>query len=157
MELIFGQSFFRSSPQLLRVVIITFCMIPFMAGPTVLAVQNGDDVRQRELLKMISDAEQSLAGKQWLQAVEQFDAAWEQACEREDPLLTASGTDVNQLAPGQTQRLAGGRARLEDLFLTAPQEFTREFRGQFEQVAESRISEAISSADFVALRRLTQR
>ena len=142
---------------MLRVVIITFCMIPFMAGPTVLAVQNGDDVRQRELLKMISDAEQSLAGKQWLQAVEQFDAAWEQACEREDPLLTASGTDVNQLAPGQTQRLAGGRARLEDLFLTAPQEFTREFRGQFEQVAESRISEAISSADFVALRRLTQR
>ena len=142
---------------MLRVAIMAVCLTLCVSGQTTVAVQNGDDVRQRELLKMISDAEQSLADKQWLQAVEQFDAAWEQACEREDPLLTATGADVNQLAPGETQRLAGGRARLEDLFLTAPQEFTREFRGQFEQVAESRISEAIFSADFLTLRRLTQR
>ena len=40
------------------------------------AAQDGEDVRQRELLQMIFDTEQSLAAKQWLQAVEQFDAAW---------------------------------------------------------------------------------
>ncbi len=112
MEAVFGNSWIRRCTQFLRVVIIACCVIPCISGGLALALQNGEDVRQRELLKMISDAEQSLADNQWLQAVEQFDAAWERACEREDPLLTTSGTDVNLLAPGQTQRLAGGRARL---------------------------------------------
>ena len=121
------------------------------------ATQNGEDVRQRELLQMIFDTEQSMTGKQWLQAVEQFDAAWERACEREDPLLTGSGANADQLAAGQTQRLAGGRARLEELFLTAPDEFKSEYLGQFSQVAEARVSEAISDADSSNLRRLTLR
>ena len=43
------------------------------------ATQNGEDVRQRELLQMIFDTEQSKTGKHWLQAVEQFDAAWDSA------------------------------------------------------------------------------
>ncbi|MBC7966413.1 MAG: hypothetical protein H7Z17_10885, partial [Fuerstia sp.] len=157
MESVFMHSLIRSGTRLLRVLIVACCVVRCFSGPFALAQQNGEDVRQRELLKMISDAEQSLADRQWLRAVEQFDAAWERACEREDPLLTASGADVNQLAPGQTQRLAGGRAKLEDLFLTGPEQFTTEYRGQFEQVAESRISEAIASSDFLALRRLTLR
>jgi len=121
------------------------------------ATQNGEDVRQRELLQMIFDTEQSMTGKQWLQAVEQFDVAWERACEREDPLLTGSGAAADQLAAGQTQRLAGGRARLEDLFLTAPEEFKSEYLRQFSQVAEARVSEAIADADSSNLRRLTLR
>ena len=162
MRLLIMESEFRHSlinrwTPLLRVLMIVCCVMPCISGQLAIALQNGEDVRQRELLKMISDAEQSLADKQWLRAVEQFDAAWERACEREDPLLTASGTDVNQLAPGQTQRLAGGRAKLEELFFTAPEEFRTAFRGQFEQVAESRISEAITSSDFPTLRRLTLR
>lgn len=157
MEAVFRHLFIKRWTHFLRVVVIACCMIPCISGHVAIALQNGEDVRQRELLKMISDAEQSLADKQWLRAVEQFDAAWERACEREDPLLTASGADVNQLAPGQTQRLAGGRARLEELFLTAGEEFTIEFRGQFEKVAESRIFEAIASSDFSTLRRLTLR
>ncbi len=157
MESVFRNSWIRRCTQFSRVVIIACCVMPCISGGLALAQQNGDDVRQRELLKMISDTEQSLADKQWLRAVEQFDAAWERACEREDPLLTASGADVNQLAPGKTQRLAGGRARLEELFLTAQEEFRTEFRGQFEQIAESRISEAITSSDFPTLRRLTLR
>lgn len=122
-----------------------------------LAFQNGDDVRQRELLMMIADTEKSLADMQWLQAVEQFDAAWARACEREDPLLTSSGADVNQLQPGQTQRLAGGRAQLEHIFLAAPDEFRNEYREQFENVAQSRISDAVGAADFTELRRLSLR
>ncbi len=121
------------------------------------ATQNGEDVRQRELLQMIFDTEQSLTAKQWLQAVEQFDAAWERACEREDPLLTGSGADADQLVAGQTQRLAGGRARLVHLFLTAPDEFKSEYLRQFSQVAEARVSEAIAGADSSNLRRLTLR
>ena len=157
MEAVFGHSLINRCAQLLRGVMIACCVMPCISGHVAIAQQNGEDVRQRELLKLIADAEQSMADKQWLRAVEQFDAAWERACEREDPLLTASGADVNQLAPGQTQRLAGGRARLEDLYLTAGEEFTTEFRGQFEKVAESRISEAIASSDFLTLRRLTLR
>ncbi|MEJ7591219.1 MAG: hypothetical protein WKF77_06705, partial [Planctomycetaceae bacterium] len=162
MESVFGHSVFshsliRKCTQWLRVVMIACCVMPCISEHFALAQQNGDDVRQRELLKMISDTEQSLADKQWLRAVEQFDAAWERACEREDPLLTASGADVNQLAPGKTQRLAGGRARLEELFLTAGEEFTTEFLGQFEQAAESRISDAVASSDFPTLQRLTLR
>lgn len=137
--------------------IVLVCASLCPTGKIVYAVQDGEDVRQRELLQKIFDVEQSLAAEQWLMAVEQFDAAWARACEREDPLLTASGTDVNQLAAGQTQRLAGGRARLEDLFLTAPEKFSEEFLRQFEQVAEARIAEAISDADFFSLRRLTLR
>jgi len=157
MEAVSGHSLVKRWTQQSRVGMIACCVLACITGHSAIALQNGEDVRQRELLKMISDAEQSLADKQWLRAVEQFDAAWERACEREDPLLTASGADVNQLAPGQTQRLAGGRARLEELFLTAGEEFTIEFRGQFEQVAESRISEAITSFDFPTLQRLTLR
>lgn len=122
-----------------------------------LAVQNGDDVRQRELLMMIADTEKSLADMQWLKAVEQFDAAWARACEREDPLLTSAGADINQLQPGQTQRLAGGRAQLEHIFLAAPDEFRNEYREQFENVARSRISDAVGAADFTELRRLALR
>lgn len=157
METLFRHSLIKHWTQLLRMVIVACCVTLCVSGDLAIALQNGEDVRQRELLKMISDAEQSMADKQWLRAVEQFDAAWERACEREDPLLTASGADVNQLAPGQTQRLAGGRAKLEALFLTADEEFTRQFRGQFEKVAESHISEAIASSDFSTLRRLTLR
>ena len=157
MEAVSRHSLVKRWTQLSRAVMIACCVLACITGHSAIALQNGEDVRQRELLKMISDTEQSLADKQWLRAVEQFDAAWERACEREDPLLTASGADVDQLAPGQTQRLAGGRARLEELFLTAGEEFTIEFRGQFEQVAESRISEAITSFDFPTLQRLTLR
>ncbi len=98
-----------------------------------------------------------MAGRQWLRAVEQFDAAWARACEREDPLLISAGASVDQLQPGQTQRLAGGRARLEDLFLTASDEFKAEYYEQFESVAESRISDAVVNADFLALRHMTLR
>ena len=146
--------------EFLRAVVFAAWMLPALtvvAVPTASVVQVGDDVRQRELLRLITDAEQSLADQQWLQAVEQFNTAWERACEREDPLLTASGAEVKQLVGGTTQRLAGGRARLEELFMTAPEEFQSEFRGQFEKVAEARIAEAIAAADFPGLRQLTVR
>ncbi len=157
MESVFRHTLIKCWLQFLRVVVIACCVMACVSGHRAIALQNGEDVRQRELLKMISDAEQSMADTQWLRAVEQFDGAWARACEREDPLLTASGADVNQLAPGQTQRLAGGRARLEELFFTAGEEFRTEYLGQFEQVAESRISEAVTSSDFPTLRSLTLR
>jgi outer membrane protein assembly factor BamB len=157
MESFFRQSVMKGRARLLRALVIACSVLFCVSWHSACALQNGDDVRQRELLKMVSDAEQSLAERQWLQAVEQFDAAWAMACEREDPLLTASGADVNQLKPGETQQLAGGRARLEDLFLTAPDAFTAEYRTQFENLAESRISEAVTAGDFQTLRRLTLR
>jgi len=156
MEVNFRQ-FVLSSARLLRALVIACCVGLCLFSQLVVAFQDGDDVRQRELLKLISDAEKSLTDQQWLQAVERFDTAWALACEREDPLLTASGADVNQLKPGETQQLAGGRARLEDLFLNAPETFSAEFRKQFESVAEARIAEAVTTGDFPGLRRLTLR
>lgn len=130
---------------------------PVVATPMLQAFQDGSEVRQQELRKLISRIEKSVADQQWLQAVEQFNSAWEQVCQNEDPLLTITGTDVNQLAPGKTERQAGGRATLETLFISAPTEFQTEFRNQFETVAEARIADAIAAGDFTALRSLTLR
>ncbi|HQZ65205.1 MAG TPA: PQQ-binding-like beta-propeller repeat protein [Planctomycetaceae bacterium] len=146
--------------RILNAVVVAACvlfMLTAAAGSSACVFQDVEDVRPQALRDLIADTEEFLTNQQWQQAVEQFDAAWELACQREDPLLAASGTTVKQLAPGKTERLAGGRASLEELFMTAPEEFQSGFRSQFEGVAEARISEAIGAADFRGLRQLTLR
>lgn len=76
MESVFRHTLIKCWLQFLRVVVIACCVMACVSGHRAIALQNGEDVRQRELLKMISDAEQSMADTQWLRAVEQFDGAW---------------------------------------------------------------------------------
>ena len=80
------------------------------------AMQPPADVEQRGLQQLILETEESLASQSWLEAAERLDKAWEMACEDEDPLMVATGADVRQLAAGETEILAGGKARLESLY-----------------------------------------
>ncbi|MFM7832608.1 MAG: hypothetical protein ACKPJD_12505, partial [Planctomycetaceae bacterium] len=58
------------------------------------------ETEQRELLRQVEDTEQLLADSKWLEAAEQFEAAWNLACASGDPVLEKRGADVRQLAPG---------------------------------------------------------
>ncbi len=123
----------------------------------VLAAQPPGDVEQRGLQQLIRETEEAIKAGIWLQATEKFDAAWELASQKEDPLLVNTGADVRQLRPGETEILAGGKARLEDLYRNSPIEFREEFRRQYSQLAEQRISEASANADSSTLRRMAVR
>ena len=121
------------------------------------AMQPPADVEQRGLQQLILETEESLASQSWLEAAERLDKAWEMACEDEDPLMVATGTDVRQLAAGETEILAGGKARLESLYYSSPAPFRTEFARQFSELAESKLSDAVSSGDFTEVRRLATR
>ena len=116
-----------------------------------------DEVEQRGLLQLIRETEESLAKESWLEAVEKLDQAWTMACEKEDPLMVQTGADTRQLAPGETELLAGGKARLEALFRNAPEEFRDEFSRQYSDLADKLIADAIQVGDNEQLRRLTMR
>ncbi len=131
---------------------ILFCMASYAA-----AFQRQDDVEQRGLQQLIRETESSLATKNWLEAVEKFDAAWAMACEKEDPLMVVTGADVRQLAPGETQSLAGGKAKLEALFQQSPELFRKEFAQQFSEVAENEVAASVKAGDLAALRRTSIR
>lgn len=117
--------------------------------------QNADPAEQRGLLQLIRETEDSLTARRWLDAAERLNVAWSITCEREDPLLLVSGTDVRQLAPGETEITAGGKSRLESLFRNSPPEFRAEYHRQFADLAASEIASAIRLHDFDNLRRLT--
>ena len=121
------------------------------------AMQPPADVEQRGLQQLILETEESLASQSWLEAAERLDKAWEMACEDEDPLMVATGADVRQLAAGETEILAGGKARLESLYYSSPAPFRTEFGRQFSELAESKLSDAVSSGDFTEVRRLATR
>jgi outer membrane protein assembly factor BamB len=121
------------------------------------AMQPPADVEQRGLQQLILETEESLASQSWLEAAERLDKAWEMACEDEDPLMVATGADVRQLAAGETEILAGGKARLESLYYSSPAPFRTEFARQFSELAESKLSDAVSSGDFTEVRRLATR
>ncbi|MEI7701202.1 MAG: PQQ-binding-like beta-propeller repeat protein [Planctomycetia bacterium] len=116
-----------------------------------------EDVEQRGLLRKIEDTRELLAGQKWLEATERFDEAWALACEGDDAMLDQRGADVRQLAPGQTDLMAGGKARLEDLYRSAPDAFRTEFSRQFDQVARQKILAAIETNDLESLRTLAAR
>jgi hypothetical protein len=115
------------------------------------------DVEQRGLLQQILETETALAEQKWLEAVEKFDAAWLKAIEKEDPLLLFNGADVKQLAPGQTELRAGGKARLEYVFRNASEMFRTEYQKQFADLAEQQLDAAVRAGDRKELRRLSQR
>lgn len=141
-----------STHFLLAVMLFFVC-----CASTAHAVQPPGDVEQRGLQQLILETEESLASQSWLEAAERLDQAWEMACEGEDPLMVATGTDVRQLAAGETEILAGGKARLESLYYNSPAAFKTEFARQFSEVAQARLSDVLSSGDFTEVRRLSTR
>ena len=101
---------------------LLLAMLICTTGPLIstFGVQPPDEVEQRGLQQLIRETEESLAKESWLEAVEKLDQAWTMACEKEDPLMVQTGADVRQLAPGETELQAGGKAKLEALFRSAP-------------------------------------
>ena len=51
------------------------------------AAQDNGETEQRALLRQVQQTEQLLQDSKWLEAAEQFEAAWELACAGSDPLL----------------------------------------------------------------------
>ena len=138
---------------------LLLAMLICTTGPLVSAfgVQPPDEVEQRGLQQLIRETEESLAKESWLEAVEMLDQAWTMACEKEDPLMVQTGADTRQLAPGETELQAGGKAKLETLFRNAPEEFREEFSKQYSDLADKLITDAIQVGDNEQLRRLTMR
>ncbi|MFN9720390.1 MAG: PQQ-binding-like beta-propeller repeat protein [Planctomycetota bacterium] len=110
------------------------------------------EAEERGLRQLIAETREAMSASKWLEAAEKFDAAWKASCEAGDPLMLSAGADVRQLMPGQTEEMPGGKAQLERLFVDAPNEFRREFRNQYLEVAESQIFDAINSGDLPELR-----
>lgn len=138
---------------------LLLAMLICMTGPlfSVFGVQPPDEVEQRGLQQLIRETQESLAKESWLEAVEKLDQAWTLACEKEDPLMVQTGADTRQLAPGETELQAGGKAKLEALFRNAPEEFREEFSKQYSDLADKLITDAIQVGDNEQLRRLTIR
>jgi len=141
-------------------------LLPVLTGWLTVAVSLGghalatlplDEVEQRGLQQLIRETEVSLQSEKWLEAAERFDRAWKMACEDEDPLMVATGADVRQLASGETELLAGGKARLEDLFYRSPGDFRAEFARQFSELAAAQITQALTAGDFDEVRQRTTR
>ncbi|MFO1001795.1 MAG: PQQ-binding-like beta-propeller repeat protein [Planctomycetaceae bacterium] len=138
---------------------LLLAMLICTTGPLASAfgVQPPDEVEQRGLQQLIRETEESLAKESWLEAVEKLDQAWTMACEKEDPLMVQTGADIRQLAPGETELQAGGKAKLEALFRNAPEEFREEFSKQYSDLADKLITDAIQVGDNEQLRWLTMR
>ena len=100
---------------------------------------------RRKILQLLEQLN-TIARDEFLQAVDAFDAAWGMAVLREDPLLNLN-TDVQQiLNPGQSQLYAGARAKLQQVFETAPEEFRRRYRQQMEIPARASLQNAIDTS-----------
>ena len=129
---------------------------PALQDPPAVAPDQ-QETEERELLRQVQETEQLLADKKWLAAAEQFEAAWDLAAASGDPVLEKRGADVRQLAPGQTDVVAGGRARLESLFRSAAPEFRAEYARQFEVAALQKMQPAIAGGNSDTLRRMALR
>lgn len=99
---------------------------------------------RRQILRYLAQLE-DIQRDQYLQAADAFDAAWALAVLREDPLLNLN-TDLQQvLQPGQSQLHAGARAKLQQVFETAPAEFREIYGRQMTSVAQHALDAAIAS------------
>ena len=127
-----------------RAVGLILVAVLLMQSFSTAASMQQDGIQQRQLLQGIRDIEAAMNGSNWSQAASLFDATWSQICEGEDPLLTNIAGDTAPLRPGQSEILAGGRARLENVFLNRDGAFRTEYRRQFSSVAEQALKDAIA-------------
>lgn len=146
---------FNRSLSLVMMLIV--CCLPFAADNC--RAQNPEEGNQareaidlkaenperRKILQLLNQL-QKIESSQYLQSVEAFDAAWAMAVLREDPLLNLN-TDLQQvLQPGQSQLHAGARAKLQQVFETAPSEFRKLYREQVSQTAQAALQNAIATS-----------
>ncbi len=103
-----------------------------------------ENIQQRELQQIIRETEESLSARNWVQAAEKFDAAWQRICQGEDPLLTPTLTPT---ASEALQVVSGGRSQLEKLYLTAPANFRQEYQRQFVAASDPVFRDAVTSGD----------
>lgn len=116
-----------------------------------------EDVEQRGVLRRIEEVEEALQKESWLEAVQRFDEAWRLASEGEDVLLEQRGAEIRQLAPGTADVLAGGKARLERVYLEGGGEFRRLYSEQFNEVAAKVLRELLERGDTGRLKTVAAR
>ncbi|MEZ6127548.1 MAG: PQQ-binding-like beta-propeller repeat protein [Planctomycetaceae bacterium] len=115
-----------------------------------------EDPERRKILRLLEDLQEIQPG-QTTQAADAFDAAWEMAVRREDPLLNLK-TEVQQsLEPGQSELFAGARARLLQIFENAPAEFRRTYQQQVGHRAEDALKQALSTSSISDLTQMILR
>jgi outer membrane protein assembly factor BamB len=151
----------RSFHPPLRILMSTCMLLAAICWPAVApAVAQDDEIQQRQLLQLMDEVRSSMDADNWLLATQQFDRAWSQICFGEDPVLVLANEGDQQITPGVSTALAGGRARLMALYFDAPDEFQREYSRQFDQIAEDQFADAVAevaSARSDALRRCSRR
>lgn len=104
-----------------------------------------EDPERRKILQLLFEL-QDTKPEQVLQSVAMFDAAWEMAVRREDPLLNLK-TEVQQsLEPGQSELYAGARARLQQIYESAAPDFRRTYEQQVNHLAQAAFDQAVQSA-----------
>jgi outer membrane protein assembly factor BamB len=128
-----------------------------LGGVRVQAAPGDEDVEQRGLLRRVKDVEEALARESWLEAVQGFDEAWGLACEGDDPLLEQRGTEQRQLAAGESDVLAGGKARLESVYRGAGEEFRGLYGQQFNDTAARVLRGVLEQGDAAGLGKVASR
>ncbi len=116
-----------------------------------------EDIEQREVLRRIEELEDSLQKQSWLEAVQRFDDAWRLASEGEDVLLESRGAEIRQLAPGTADALAGGKARLNEVYRAASPEFRRLYSEQFNETAAKLLREILERGETSRLKSVAGR
>ena len=149
-----GQSWRLSTAGAL---LLLCCSVTAFPLPVNAQAMIDEDVEQRGMLRRIDEIKESLQKEAWLEAVQRFDDAWRIACQNEDPLLEQRGIQQRQLAPGESDVLAGGKARLEAVFRSAGPEFLRQYGEQFNDTAAQALKAALEQGDADGLAQLSAR
>jgi outer membrane protein assembly factor BamB len=133
------------------------CLLSVCSRPACAQVAAGEDVEQRGVLRRIEEVEESLQKESWLEAVQRFDDAWRLASEGADVLLESRGAEIRQLAPGTADALAGGKARLEQVYRDAGPEFRRLYAEQFNETAAKLLRELVERGETHRLKSVASR
>ncbi|MFM8475951.1 MAG: hypothetical protein ACKOEO_09145, partial [Planctomycetaceae bacterium] len=133
------------------------CLLSVCSQPAWAQGAAGEDVEQRGVLRRIEEVEESLQKESWLEAVQRFDDAWRLASEGADVLLESRGAEIRQLAPGTADALAGGKARLEQVYRDAGPEFRRLYAEQFNETAAKLLRELVERGETHRLKSVASR
>ncbi|MEZ6059358.1 MAG: PQQ-binding-like beta-propeller repeat protein [Planctomycetaceae bacterium] len=106
-----------------------------------------EDRQRRQIIQLMQATQQLISDSNWLQAADAFDAAWAEVSRGEDLLLSLNASATEELRPGQHEVLAGARAKLEELWRTAPEAFRQQYSAQQQPTATTQLQQAMATGD----------
>ncbi|MEQ9411147.1 MAG: PQQ-binding-like beta-propeller repeat protein [Fuerstiella sp.] len=113
-------------------------------------IEPDDNPGRRQIEQLILQVQES-AAEEPLKAAELFDAAWELAVRREDPLIDLKTEASEMLSPGRHRVDAGSRATLQKLFTSLPDRFRKAYQEHTAVTAETAVQQAVKSGDLNSL------